>query len=307
MDSEISKFFLAVTLFFVYQPKPHRRGVLWAPMGSGAPSRGSGEMAAAVPQHRPGAELAPLRAKRGQRLPPGSHGRPCRPWVLARLQEAASDAAAEAKKAAEERTRCRRSPALLRGPAGRLRSRPPQPLLQPGQRAAGRRHPPAAGAAAATAPRVPLGSALLAGRGASRLPATKWGRRGEGRSGAEKRCRRWRPSASAPARSPLPRGNRAWRWPWHPADTEPKPSRFPACSVRCLVPLLEFHCEVVLVWFFNYQPGSYFVPHLTLPFSSAFRACLWRQARQESRALWKNRPPRLNRCTERHIVLLKRF
>lgn len=231
-------------------------------------------MAAAVPQHRPGAELAALRAKRRQRLPPGSHGRPCHPRVLARLQEAARDAAAEAKKAAEERTHCHRSAALLRGPAGRPRSRPPQPLLQPGQRAAGRRHPTAAGAA--TAPRVPLGSALLAGRDESRLPAMKWGRRGEGRSGAEKRSRRWRrrPSASAPARSPLPRDNRAWGWPWQPADTETEPSRCPARSVRCLVPLLEFHCEVALVWFFNYQPGSYFVPHLTLPFSSAFRACL---------------------------------
>lgn len=100
--------------------------------------QGPEEMAAATTaQRRPGAELGPVGAKRRQRLPLGrsalGHGRH-RARLLTRLQEAAGHAAAEAQAAAEERAR--RPPALRRGPEGPLRARPPQPLLQSGQRAA---------------------------------------------------------------------------------------------------------------------------------------------------------------------------
>lgn len=119
-------------------------------------------MAAAAfpPQRRPGAELAPLRAKPRQRLPPG-HGRPRsrRARLLAGLQEAAGHAAAEAQAAAEERAPGRAA-ALRRGSAGPHGARPPQPLLQPRQRAAG----PAAAAGARAGGGAPLGGAFLAGR-----------------------------------------------------------------------------------------------------------------------------------------------
>lgn len=167
-----------------------------------APSGDSGSRPAAAPRS----------------APPG-HGRLRRARLLARLQEAAGHAAAEAQTAAEERTggcRRRRSSALRRGPAGPLRARPPKPLLQPGQRAAGGRHPPAAGAgpaAAATGGRVPLRSALLAGRAQLRprdgrgflSPVRKWGGRGEGRNGKGPAGRAGASAPAAPARSPLPR------------------------------------------------------------------------------------------------------
>lgn len=118
-----------------------------------------------------------MRAKPGQALPPGSssppsHGCPSCARLLARLQETASDAAAEAQTLAEERVCCLRFPALWRsaaGPlrAGPLRAGPPEPLLQPGELAAGGCQPaaaPAGSAASATDSRVPFGRSFLAGR-----------------------------------------------------------------------------------------------------------------------------------------------
>lgn len=120
--------------------------------------------AATTAQRRPGAELGPVGAKRRQRLPLGrsalGHGRH-RARLLTRLQEAAGHAAAEAQAAAEERAR--RPPALRRGPEGPLRARPPQPLLQSGQRAAAA-GPAASGGTGTAGGGARLGSALLAGR-----------------------------------------------------------------------------------------------------------------------------------------------
>lgn len=287
--------------------------------------------AAGFPPHRPGAELAALRAKPGLRLPPGTsaptgHGRPRRARLLARLQEATGHAAAEAQTAAEERARRRHSPALRL--AGPLRAPPPQPLLQPGQRAAGGRHPPAAGAGpAAAGGREPLGSVLLAGRSGLRggrrvslpppppIPHDEVGpeRRGEegGRAPRAERGRR-QPSAWG---DPEPAAA-------HRAGSRPGPAQLcrrsdPAAalgrggavrspggagggvggSTGGLRPAVETSLQrasllKLSTWLLS-------VLHLTLLSRSALGGCWRRQARQESRALWKKQRPRPDRCTKR--------
>lgn len=117
--------------------------------------------AAPLPQRRPGAERPLFGAKTGVRL---GHGRPCRARALARLQEAAGAAAAEAQTSwAEERPRHRRRGSRRRpGPAGLCGRPAPQPLLQPGQSsAAGGGRPSASGSGPGG--RGCIGSALLAG------------------------------------------------------------------------------------------------------------------------------------------------
>lgn len=244
--------------------------------------------AAGFPPHRPGAELAALRAKPGLRLPPGTsaptgHGRPRRARLLARLQEATGHAAAEAQTAAEERARRRHSPALRL--AGPLRAPPPQPLLQPGQRAAGGRHPPAAGAGpAAAGGREPLGSVLLAGRsglrGGRRVslpppPHPPWrggagaarGGRGKGPAGREgapaaiglrrpgARCRPQSrvPAGSGPALPQIGPGRGAWPRRRRPIARRGGGGAWVAARAG-FVPLWKPHCSGRL--FLNYRPGS---------------------------------------------------
>ncbi|XP_051647178.1 protein downstream neighbor of Son isoform X2 [Manacus candei] len=159
-------------------------------------------MAAPLPQRRPGAERAAFGAGPGPRVLRAAlgHGRPRRARGPARLPEAAGDAAAEAQTPAEERTRrCRRRP----GPAGPLRARPPQPLLQPEQQ----QRASAGGGPSAPGPggRGSIGSALLAGGTEPRHRGlSAWRRRGEGRRGeGTRRPRPSAPSPSALALSPL--------------------------------------------------------------------------------------------------------